>query len=146
MDRSPLPTREDFAMSWWFAIDERSAVEAFYGKTLEEAQALFAGNFLWYSDELSILPAKPFSFYVVAATNYLRSPEAAGDPDSVNGFCHMLEHRLKHPKLGLPIDALPNIRSTIAGIVDDFSKYDVDVTIYGDLIGRYRALANRVAA
>jgi hypothetical protein len=58
----------------------------------------------------------------------------------------MLEHRLKHPKLGLPIDALPNIRSTIAGIVDDFSKYDVDVTIYSDLIGRYRALANRVAA
>ena len=144
MDSSPLPSREEFATR--FRIDEQSTVEAFYGKTLEEVQALFAGNFLWYSDELSILPMKPFNFYVVAATNYLRSPESAGDPDSVNGFCHMLEHRLNHPKLGLPVEALPNIRSTITAILNDFSRYDADVTIYGDLIGRYRILANRVAA
>jgi hypothetical protein len=133
-------------MAWRFAIDERSTVEDFYGKTIEETQALFAGNFLWYSDELSVLPVKAFSFYVVAATNYLRSPESTGDPDSVNGFCHMLEHRLKHPKLGLPVDALPNIRSTITSIVNDFGRFDADVEIYGDLIGRYRILADRVAA
>ena len=89
MHSSPLPSREDFATR--FPIDEQSTIEAFYGRTLEEAQALFAGNFLWYCEELSILPMKPFSFYVVAATNYLRSPESTGEPDSVNGFCHMLD-------------------------------------------------------
>jgi hypothetical protein len=144
MERSRLPTRQDFATR--FAIDEQETVEAFLGKTIEKARALFHGNFLWYSDQLSVAAPRVFSFYVVAATNYLRSAASTDDPDSINGFCFMLEHRLKHPELSIPADAVPNIRATIAAILRDFARYDADADTYGDLAGRYRELIERLPA
>jgi hypothetical protein len=144
VNATPLPTRSEFVTRYRF--DEQSTVEAFCGKTLEEARTLFQSNFLWYSEQLSVAAPVPFCFYILAATDYLRSVASNDDPDSINGFCGMVEHRLNHPSLGIPARAVPNIRDTIAVILDQFDRYDADVAIYGNLADRYRILANRLTA
>ncbi len=127
------------------SLDERTAVHNFLGKNLEQARSLFRDNFLYYQEDLLFMGPKAFGFYVPAAIDYLCSAEADGDCDAASSFCGLIEFRLDHGPADI-VAAAPIIREGIAGILENFERYQCDVDIYGDVAARYRALLSRLTA
>jgi len=85
-----LPTRADINVH--DSLDERAACDNFLGKTLEEAEALFAENALYYQEALMHMGPAAFRFYVEAAIRYIR---ATHDDAMVFAFAGVLECRLE---------------------------------------------------
>ena len=83
-----LPTRQEINVH--DSLDEQSACEHFLGKTLEEAEALFRDNSLYYQEDLMFMGPIGFRFYVPALVNYIRSNAATGDADIINCFADCL--------------------------------------------------------
>jgi len=136
-----LPTAEEINV--FDSLDERHAVEVFLGKDLEQAEALFRENFLYYQEDLMFMGPKAFAFYVPAAIRYLLSAASSGDSDAANTFCGLVEFRLDHePDAIAPVG--PLIREGLLGMLGDFGRYGCDEAIYGDLAERYSALLSRL--
>ena len=91
-----LPTRAEINV--YDSLDERYACDHFLGKTLEEAQALFANNALVYQEDLMFMGPVAFRFYVEAAIRYI---EATRDDSMVSAFAGVLEHRLEFERAEL---------------------------------------------
>ena len=49
-------------------LDGQTAVQNFFGKSLEEAEALFRENSLCYQEDLMFMGASAFRFYVQGTT------------------------------------------------------------------------------
>jgi hypothetical protein len=132
-----LPTRQDFSIH--DSLDERSACEHFLGKSLQEAEALFQENSLYYQEDLMFMGASAFRFYVQAVISYIQSDAATDDSDVINCFAAILEHRLKHDKEELcPI---AGCLATICGhIIEHYDRFDITRGIYGDIRPRFHAL------
>jgi hypothetical protein len=139
---APLPTAEEISV--FDSLDERWAVKHFLGKDLEQAQALFRENFLYYQEALMHMGPKAFRFYVQAAIKYLLSVESDGNSDAANTFCGLIEFGLEWEPDKIAASC-PIIREGILGILENFERYGCDVAIYGDLAGRYRVLLSRLA-
>ena len=77
-----LPTLADINVH--DSLDERSAVEHFFGQDLLQAEVLFRENFLYYQEDLMWMGPRAFCFYVDAAIAYLLSPAASGDSDAIH--------------------------------------------------------------
>jgi hypothetical protein len=136
-----LPTAEEINV--FDTLDERHAVEVFLGKDLEQAEALFRENFLYYQEDLMFMGPKAFVFYVPAAIRYLLGAESSGDSDAANTFCGVIESRLdQEPDAISPVG--PLIREGILGMLGDFDRYACDGAIYGDLAARCRDLLSRL--
>jgi hypothetical protein len=136
-----LPTAEEINV--FDTLDERHAVEVFLGKDLEQAEALFRENFLYYQEDLMFMGPKAFAFYVPAAIRYLLSADSSGDSDAANTFCGVIESRLDHePDAISPVG--PLIREGIVGMLGDFDRYGCDEALYGDLAARYSDLLSRL--
>jgi hypothetical protein len=136
-----LPTAEEINV--FDTLDERHAVDVFLGKDLEQAEALFRENFLYYQEDLMFMGPKAFAFYVPAAIRYLLSADSSGDFDAANTFCGVIESRLDHePGAISPVG--PLIREGIVGMLGDFDRYGCDEAIYGDLAARYSDLLSRL--
>lgn len=134
---SRLPSSEEINV--FDSLDEQCAVRHFLGKSLEQAQALFRENFLYYQEDLMFMGPKGFCFYVTAAIGYLLSKESDGDSDAANTFCALIEFRLTHERAEISASE-PAIRKAILGMLADFERYHCDSNIYGDLPKRYRKL------
>ena len=114
------------------SLDERCAVENFLGKDLEQAQALFRENFLYYQEDLMWMGPIAFRFYVPAAINYLLSKDADYDADAASSFCGLIEFHLDSDTAEIaPVG--PTIREGVLGILMDFDRYECDKAIYGDV-------------
>ena len=138
-----LPTAEEINV--FDSLDEQHAVKVFLGKDLEQAEALFRENFLYYQEDLMWMGPKAFAFYVAAAIRYLLSAESDGDSDAANTFCGLVEFRLDcEPAKIAPVGTL--IREAILVMLENFDRYDCDRAIYGDLSARYCALLLRLEA
>ncbi len=138
-----LPSVDDCILPESSDLDERSAVEYFHGKTIEQAEALFRENFLWYQVFLGYLRAPAFQFYMRAATNYIRSESASGDSDAANTFYHCLKRRLeKEPEAIQPIKSL--LAETIREILLHFDRYNCLPEFYGDIPAGYRELLKQL--
>jgi len=138
-----LPTAEEINV--FDSLDERSAVKHFLGKDLEQAQALFRVDLLWFWEDLMWMGPIAFRFYVAAAIKYLLSEDAVNDAYAASSFCSLIEFRLDHqPAEVVPIG--PVIREGIIGILKDFDRYGPDTAMFGDVAGRYRALLSRLDA
>ncbi len=74
------------------SLDERCACDHFLGKTLKDAEALFADNALVYLEDLMFMGPSAFRFYVEAAIHYIK---ATKDHEMVSAFAGVLEHRLE---------------------------------------------------
>ena len=135
-----LPSQHDINVH--DSLDERTACEHFLGKTLEEAEALFRENSLYYQEDLMFMGVKAFRFYVPAAINYIQSPAADGDSDMVNCFAGLLEYRLRYEAdLLRPIAS--RLASACAYVLDNYERFDVIPEIYGDLQPRFVALREK---
>ena len=144
-DENPLPTAADFAEPRTEDLDERHAVRTFLGKTPEQAEAMFRENFLYYQECLTYMRPPAFRFYVLPAIRYLLSRDADGDSDAASTFCYVLESRLRdHPEALAPI-ALA-VLDAVERILRGFDRFDCTPDIYGDVPGRYRAVAAKLAA
>lgn len=136
-----LPTERDISV--FDSPDEVHAVKVFLGKDLDQAEALFRENFLYYQEDLLFMGPKAFRFYVTAAINYLLSEHSSGDSDAASTFCYLIEHRLEHePGEIAPVSML--IRDGIDLMLKDFDRFgfgdEAIGNIYGDVEARYRTL------
>jgi hypothetical protein len=137
------PTAEEINV--FDSLDERYAVEHFLGKDLDQAEALFRDNFLYYQEDLMWMGPKAFRFYLPAAINFLLGTESAGGSDAASSFCGVLEYRLDCDPA--EIDAVGRvIREGILGILENFERFGCNREIYGDVAARFRALLSRLGA
>jgi hypothetical protein len=133
----PIPTRDEINV--FDSLDERSACKHFLGKTVEEAEALFRENSIYYQEAQMWMGPVAFRYYVQAAIHYIKSPEAAGDSDIVSCLASTLEFRLKgEASEFVPIAQL--LSSACAYILKNLDRFEVEKQIYGDLQSRYRNL------
>ncbi|MDA1114820.1 MAG: hypothetical protein O3A95_11060, partial [Planctomycetota bacterium] len=135
--RMSIPTREEINV--YDTLDERSACEHFLGKTLDEAEALFRENSLYYQDDLLWMGPVGFRYYVTAAIRYIRSDAATGDSDIVSCFAGLLESRLEsEPDEIRPV--AERLEFVCRYIIDQYHKFEVTPEIYGDICVRLVAL------
>lgn len=120
-------------------LDGRIAQEHFLGKTLEEAEALFRDNSLYYQEDLMFMGLVAFRFYVQAAIRYIRSDQANGDSDIVSAFASILEHRLKYDGTEL-VPVAPLLAEACGDVLEHYDRFDLIPEIYGDLRPRYQGL------
>src|SRR3954466_14676437 len=89
-----LPTAREINV--YGDLDGRTACEHFLGKTIEEAEAMFRENSLYYQEDLMWMGPVAFGYYVEAAIRYLRSDAAENDCGFVSALGATLEFRLEH--------------------------------------------------
>jgi hypothetical protein len=136
-----LPSAEEINV--FDSLDERSAVEHFLGKDLEQAEALFREDHYW--EDLMWMGPIAFRFYVSAAINYLLSDEAENDAYAASSFCSLIGFRLDHKPADV-VSVGPVIREGIIEVLKEFDLYGPDIAIFGDVAGRYRALLSTLDA
>ena len=132
-----LPGPQDINI--YDSLDERSACKHFLGKNLEEAEALFRENSLYYQEHLMFMGAPAFRFYVTAAISYIQSEAATGDSDIISCFAGLLEHRLEFEAREL-IAVGPQLASVCRYILDHYDRFDLASEHYGDLRPRLLSL------
>jgi hypothetical protein len=129
---TPIPSREDLIV--YDCLDEQSACEHFLGKSLEEAEALFRENFLYYQEDLMWMGPRAFHYYVRAAINDLRSDNAAVDEAAY--FATPIEFRLEYD----PQDLLPvagELAAVCQSVIDQWPRFQEGAEGYGDVLARY---------
>src|SRR5258706_7209530 len=132
-----LPTRQDINVH--DSLDERSACEHFLGKSLQQAEALFRQNSLYYQEDLMFMGASAFRFYVQAAISYIRSEASDGDSDIISCISSILEHRLEFEAKELVLVA-PKLASVCRYILEHYDRFHLTPEINGDLQTRFLAL------
>jgi hypothetical protein len=116
-----LPSRQDINV--YDSLDERSACEHFLGKSLDEAEALFRENWLYYQEDLMFMGISAFRFYVQAAIRFIQSDAAAGDSDIVSCFAMILEHRLEYESAEL-VPIADQFASICGYILEQRERFD----------------------
>jgi hypothetical protein len=79
------PTKEDWNSEPW-GIDTPEAYLHFFGKTHQEAIAMFEDNALLYQEDIEFMPCVCFGFYVRAYAEYILSLKSVGDCDAASCF------------------------------------------------------------
>src|SRR3990172_6119818 len=131
-----LPTRKEINVN--NDLDGRDACEHFFGKNLEEAEALFRALAEYYQGDLMWMGPVAFRYYVQAFIRYLRSDASSNESDAVNGFAGTLEFRLEYePKELVPVAS--ELAAACDYILQHWDRFDI-TPIYGDLRGRFSAL------
>jgi len=139
----PIPTHNDINV--YNSLDEQSACDHFLGKNLDEAEALFRQNSLYYQEDLMWMGPVAFRFYVEAAIRYIQSEAAANDSDRVSCFAGLLEFRLKYYEVNEFIPVAQRLASACAYVIEHWNRFDVSREIYGDLQSRYAGLQQTFA-
>ena len=138
-----LPSRAEVGDD---SLDDRYAIRHFYGKTLAEAEELFAEDSpLTYTEDLMWMEPVGFRFYIRAAIRYGLSDRATGDSDLING----LQSTLSHWQEFAPAALVPSARllaDFCSAVVEQFDRYDADPEIYTDLREDYQKLAETFTA
>lgn len=136
-----LPTKDE--LNIYNSLDEITACKHFYNKTLKEAEVLFRENSLNYCQDLMWMGPKAFNFYLQAATNYLQSDYSAGDNDIINCLHSVVEYRRKEKEFSL---AILRVNTIVGYVIDNYEKFEIDNTIYGDLLTTYKQLQIKLTA
>ena len=131
----PLPGQSEINV--YDMLDERTAVEHFLNKTLEQAQAMFAENGETYQEDLMWMGPVAFAFYLQAAVNYLQSEEAAGDDYFIYCLHSIVVFRLKEKGFSLAIDT---VNKLVDYVINNYEKFKIDPVAFGNLLGKYRQL------
>jgi hypothetical protein len=121
------------------SLDERTACDHFLGKNLAEAEALLSENPVYYQEDLMWMGPRAFRYYVAAAINLIKGTSAP-DSDLLNCLAGTLEFRFQHEPHEL-VEIAPLLEAFGNHVVGHWHLYAVDV-LYGDLRGRYAALAH----
>jgi len=140
-----LPTAKDISPKFgtnYEGNDERCAREHFLGKSLDEAEALFRRNALYYQEDLLWMGAAAFRYYVPAFIRYIRSEHSRCDPDAINCFVGLIERRAEQAKDVAPIAEV--LADACRYVLDHYDKFEADPSIYDDLRPRYESLFSKL--
>ena len=89
-----IPSKKD--LNVYDSLDEKSAVENFFGKDLIEAENLFKENFLRYQEDLMWMGCRGFEYYVIAAISYLKYTIVENsDEGDLESFCKMISYKIE---------------------------------------------------
>lgn len=122
------------------SLDERSAVASLLGRTLEELEAGYRrGGLLHDSEDFMWMGPRAFCFYVDAGISYLKSEEASGDSDGVNGFLSAIAHRLEWDREPIA-PAIPRLSDVCDYLLAHLDRYDLTPGIYDHVPDDLRAL------
>jgi hypothetical protein len=138
-----LPTEADINV--YDTLDEQYAVRNFLGKTHEQALELFRDNALHYQEDLTVMGAVGFCFYVDAFIAYLKGEESADDSDAASCFCFMVEQRLRIDSKTELRPSAPKLIDAITYLLEHFEKFHVTPHIYGDVPSRLVAARDRLS-
>jgi hypothetical protein len=122
-----VPSRNDINVH--DSLDERSACEHFLGKTIEQAEALFRENFLFYQEDLMWMGPAAFRYYIQAAINYIQSEASTGDSAIVNCLTSLLEFRLEQESSELEPVA-EKLAALCGYILDHYRRFDLAPDLY----------------
>lgn len=140
-----LPTKEDISPTSGVDLDERAALEHFFGKSQSEAAALFFENPEYFADDLMWMGRKAFAFYFPSLEPYITSKESAGDADIINALLGTLKTRLDDDPVSIKDCQTPVLRVLVFAH-ENLGKFQVDPCINGDVAGELSDLIERVKA
>lgn len=127
----------------WHSVDwnddTASAHEHFFGKSLDEAERLFAESSLVHQEDLMWMPFIPCCYYLQAYSRYLVSEKSQGDSDGASCYITLIawfgDHVSHFP------EALRDLtRRTLLRIASSQGFYEADVDIYGSFAERVRTI------
>lgn len=125
-----IPTEADWG-EWQEDLDAAHTHNRFAGRTLEEAEQLFAAFPLGASEDLESMPRVPFRFYLRALASYVLSEASRGEPDGASCFLRTIERKLAdEPGIVLPM--MPWLLDSLRQVAARQSFYESDLDIYGD--------------
>jgi hypothetical protein len=124
------------------SLDGKCAVENFEGKSLVQAEKLFAENGLYYSGNLLWMGPIGFMFYFKAALAYLKSEVSLGDPDFLNLMIGTLELRIlgEYSDYTEIRNGSDDFIEFCKHAIENYNSYELDKDIYSDLCPNLRRL------
>lgn len=136
----PLPTRQEICPH--DDLDGRVACEHFLGRSLEQAEALFRENSIYYQGDLMWMGAVAFRYYFPAVVQFVHSEAATDDSDFMAHFASTLEFRLEYESPELQPVA-EQIADLCRYVVEHWSRFESGSEFYDDVRGRYQTLQQR---
>jgi hypothetical protein len=126
MVREPaIPTAQDINV--YDSLDERSAIEHFLGKNLDEAETMFRDSPYVLEDFMHMGP-KAFCYYIQAFLSYLKSDASTEDSEGAYSFCCMLEFWLEFD-VRERVAALPALLDGVRYMISHADKFKNRVEI-----------------
>lgn len=135
-----VPTRNDINVH--DSLDERKACEHFLGKTVEQAEALFRENPIYYQEDLMWMGPVAFRYYIRAATNYIRSGAATGDSAMVICLASLLEFRLEYESAELEPVA-QELAAVCGYVLDHYERFILTPGIFPDVPDKLHKLRQK---
>ena len=89
-----IPTRKQ--INPYDDLDGRAACDHFFGKSLEQAEALFRENGHYYGEDLMWMGPVAFRYYVQAATWLIKNESEPLRTEIIPSLVSALEHRLEY--------------------------------------------------
>ena len=125
-----IPTEQDWMN--YITLDEIVAKKNFFGKTLEEAEAMFVENALVYEEDILWMHSVPFRYYVHAYINYLLGNQSKFDTEAVSCFLSMIEFKAKYDQDDL-LAVWTRVQETLEHIRKNHDWFNWNESIFGNL-------------
>lgn len=139
-----IPSKTDWAALDLNDLEAPYIREHFFGKTLEEAEDIFAANALFYSEELLSMSYELFNFYAPALVSYLLSERARGDSDGASSFLNYMSHLIETSPENLSQETKKIIIEAAEKIAHSQNFYEASPEIYGNFFDIYAKLKRHV--
>jgi hypothetical protein len=120
--------------NWARDLDSAYAHDRLAGKTLAEAEAIFAGPPLLACEDLDSMDAIPFQYYVHAMENLLLSEASRAQPDGASCFLRLIDRKLKSEP-DVILAALPKLLDSVIAIAERQVFFEAPPEIYGEFRG-----------
>ncbi|MDR3232623.1 MAG: hypothetical protein LBT46_02965 [Planctomycetaceae bacterium] len=127
------PTEQDWEHDHFDSnLDVEYAYKHFAGKTLEQAEELFAANALCYQEDLMWMPPTPFRYYICSYINYLLGNKSENDTDAASCFIALVKHKLKCERENI-LAVWNQVEETLKYICLHAQWFNWNESIYGNL-------------
>jgi hypothetical protein len=137
-----IPSRTDWGDIDQNDLDAEWAFKQFFGKSFDEAEAMFQYNALYYQEDLSSMPAAAYNFYAPALVKYLTSDRAVGDADGASSFLNMVAWMLKNRRDIIAPETKEILLKAAEYIAKNQQNYVADDGVYGSFSDVYEEIEN----
>ena len=140
-ENNSLPSEQDINV--YDSLDEKTAVQHFLGKDLQDAEVLFRDSLFIYHEDLMSMGPVAFCFYVRAYINYLRSDFSLDDCHNASAFRMLLDYRLDTDPDDIS-SVIPVLLEAVEYMIANMDKFSIFPDIDGNLAEKYAALRDRL--
>jgi hypothetical protein len=111
-------------------LDERTALDHFLGKSIEQAEQLFIENSMLYQEDLMWMGPKAFYFYLDSVLRYLQNPLSNGDDDFVVALVSTFEFRRDEEMLDI---TETKVQTIVGYLLSNYSKFELTLDAFRPL-------------